>query len=369
MDPKRITVYDIARKIGVSHVTVSLALRNDPRISQKRRVQVREAAREMGYRPDPLLASLAAYRRAGNPAKIQSVIAWVNHWEQPQQWRSCLEFDGYWRGASEAAQACGYILDEIRWPSDCPPKDYEQILLARGVRGVLLPPHHKPPDWGDFDWARFSVIRFGMSVRSPDSNLVSADHSRAIIMAVAKIVEYGYRRIGFIVSDEYDQRLGGYFYGGFCSAQWMFHLNPALPPLTTLQKLHQSDPAAALETLREWLLKHKPDAILTAESLIVEMIKELGYRIPQDLAVAGTSVIDLPLDAGINPRPGQIGRIAVEMLVRQMTLNERGVPAAPCRILVESHWQNGKSLPCRGQGRQGRGVERAVHLTGKLNKS
>ena len=56
------------------------------------------------------------------------------------------------------------------------------------------------------------------------------------------------------------------------------------------------------------------------------MIRKLGHRIPQDIAVAGTSVADIPVDAGIN---------------------QRGEPSAPCRILVESTWQDGKFLPCR----------------------
>jgi len=38
----------------------------------------------------------------------------------------------------------------------------------------------------------------------------------------------------------------------------------------------------------------------------------------------------------------------VETLVSQINLNERGQPLAPCRILVESSWQDGKSLPPKG---------------------
>jgi hypothetical protein len=37
------------------------------------------------------------------------------------------------------------------------------------------------------------------------------------------------------------------------------------------------------------------------------------------------------------------------MLVKQININERGEPAAPCRMLVESCWQDGRSLPRRRQ--------------------
>src|SRR6266498_1980185 len=115
MGDKRVTVYDIAEKLGVSHATVSLALRNHPSISEKRRAQVKRVAGEMGYAPDPHLAALAAYRRANAPAEIRSAIAWINHWEQPEQLRKLREFDLYWRGAVEAARRFGYNLEEIRW--------------------------------------------------------------------------------------------------------------------------------------------------------------------------------------------------------------------------------------------------------------
>jgi LacI family transcriptional regulator len=42
----------------VSHATVSLALRNDPRISPATKRKVFAAARRLGYRPDPHLAEL-----------------------------------------------------------------------------------------------------------------------------------------------------------------------------------------------------------------------------------------------------------------------------------------------------------------------
>jgi DNA-binding LacI/PurR family transcriptional regulator len=74
---------------------------------------------------------------------------------------------------------------------------------------------------------------------------------------------------------------------------------------------------------------------------------ELGYRIPKDVAVAGTSLNDTLVDAGIDQHSKAIGQIASEMLVKQISLNERGEQSDPCRILVESRWQDGKTLPPR----------------------
>ena len=341
---KRVTVYDIAEKVGVSHTTVALALRNHHRISEKRRKQIQRIARKMGYEPDPFLSTLASYRAQIQPAKVQSAIAWINHWEQPDRLRGAhREFDAYWRGAETAARRFGYRLEEIRWEPEYSARRFEQILLTRGIRGVLVPPHQVVPDWGNFDWSKFSVIRFGMSVPSPDSHLVTADQLRAVLMAVKKIKELGYQRIGLIIPEDSDRKLGGNFIGGFASAQKFFAL-PVLPPLLTDERFYTEQPGTGQRLLRQWMTRHKPDALLNAVIAVPAMLRDLGYRIPQGVAVAGTS-IDVPVDAGIDQHSEAIGRMAVEMLVSQINLNERGEPADPCRILIESRWRDGASLP------------------------
>lgn len=344
MHHKRVTIYDIAARIGVSHATVALALRNHHRISEKRRKQVQQVAAKMGYAPDPMLASLASYRAQMQPAKMQNVVAWINHWEQPEKLRGAhREFEAYWQGAEKAARRFGYRLEEIRWESKFTARRFEQILLTRAIRGVLIPPHQTPPDWGDFGWTKFSVIRFGLSVPTPDSHLVTSDQLRAVLMAVKKINDLGYQRIGLVVPEDSDRKLGGNFIGGFSSAQQFYQL-AILPPLLTEESFYLHQPEKAMKLLDKWLTRYRPDALLNSVAILPQMLRKLGYRIPQDIAVAGTS-IDVPLDAGIDQHSEAIGRMAVEMLVSQINLNERGEPTDPARILIESRWRDGSSLP------------------------
>jgi DNA-binding LacI/PurR family transcriptional regulator len=344
---RRVTLRDVAKRAGVSHSTVSLCLRKHPSIPEARRIEILRLAGEMGYRPDPFLSSLAAYRNRNQPRSIQSALVWINRWKDPEQLRKFREFDLYWRGASQAAERFGYRLEEMRWGGDTQPRRIEQILVTRNIRGILIPPQQQDPDWGDFKWNKFSVIRFGMSVRIPDSNLVTADQQRGVLMAFKTIHEYGYERISLVTGRDYDSRLGGNFIGGFAAAQELFGFNHVLPPLLTDETVYRNDPSKARRALEKWLAKHKPDAILTTLPHVPGMIREIGLRIPQDVAVAGTSIYDIPVDAGINQNPEAIGRIAVEMLVALINMSECGEPVTPCRILVESTWQDGRSMPRR----------------------
>ena len=340
----RVTIRDIATKLGVSHVTVSLALKGSTRISQGRREQVQNLAKEMGYRPDPILSSLVVYRQSKRPAAIHSAIAWINHWEHPEALRGYGEFNSYWNGASVAAERFGYRLDEFVWQPDFTPQRFETILQTRNVRGVLIPPHPTQPDWGNFHWDAFSVIRFGLSVRSPNSHIVTADHMRAITNAMDKIYAYGYQRIGLAVSASFDLKLGGSWTGGYMAAQRLLNLRHRLPPYFTGDG--ESD-SVFLKKFKIWYEKNKPDAILTVEPRVVSAIKKLNLRIPEDVAVASTSVADIPVQAGINQNSEEIGRVAVETLISLINSNDRGKPTIPRRILVEGTWVEGASLPDR----------------------
>lgn len=345
----RITLNDIAAKVGITKAAVSMALRNSPRISPERRQEIQRVAAEMGYAPDPFLSSLARYRATKDAPKSQGTIAWINHWDKPERLRGYREFEMYWCGARQASKRLGYRLEEFLWPADGSAKRVEQMLLDRGVLGLLIPPHPPAVDWGDFDWSKFSLIRFGMSVRRPDSNLVTSDQQRAVVMAVRKIHEYGYRRIGLVLSEDYDRSLGGNYFGGFIWAQKLLKLNPALPPMK-MNLPQQPSPKVIAEfkaALDKWMKRYKPDAILNYFIEVPSYLRQLGYRIPQDVTVAGTSIYDIPVDAGIDQHSHAIGQIAAEMLIKQISLNERGEPSDPCRILVESRWQDGKSLPPR----------------------
>lgn len=59
---KRVTIYDIAEKLGISTATVNRALTGKPRVKEETRALVMRTAEEMGFRPNALARSLARRR-------------------------------------------------------------------------------------------------------------------------------------------------------------------------------------------------------------------------------------------------------------------------------------------------------------------
>jgi len=343
-DAPRVSLRDIARAVGVSHVTVSLALRHDPRISEGRQREVEQAAARLGYRPDPMLSSLSAYRQSKRPVTIRSAIAWLNQWENPKQLRRYHEFNNYWRGAEEVAARLGYHLEEFVLDREMTGARLEKILVTRNVRGILIPPHTFGGDRADIDWQLFSIVRFGASVRHPRAHIVTSDQTKCAAMAYARMRERGYRRIGYVSSLSFDRNTKGNFRAGFLSGEAEFlRSRDYLPPLY----LEENTATADVGALRKWLKSAKPDAILTTLAPLAGLLQRIRARVPEDVAVATTSLADGHFDSGVDQNSIEVGRVAMSTLAGLIQQNERGVPRYCRRILVEGNWVDGTSLPTR----------------------
>jgi len=80
-----VTLADVARKAGVHRATVSLSLRNHPRIPVATRERIRAIASELGYRINPLVSALMQSRRTGKPAK-HTALAYVTNYPTRYGW-------------------------------------------------------------------------------------------------------------------------------------------------------------------------------------------------------------------------------------------------------------------------------------------
>ncbi|RME68496.1 MAG: LacI family transcriptional regulator, partial [Verrucomicrobia bacterium] len=232
MEIGRPSMRDIARILNISHATVSMALRNNPRISKRRREQVQRVAKELGYRPDPMLSSLAIYRQSKQARPIAATLAWINRWSNPRQLRSYSEYDQYWRGAEDAARRLGYRLDEFPVGAEMSGKRLNDILLARGIQGILIPPHNPDERWIDLgiDWQKFAIVRFGFGIADLRADVIGNDQMRSAELAVSCIHKNGYRAIGFVTDHLFDLRTGANFRMGYLRAMEMQGLR-TIPPL------------------------------------------------------------------------------------------------------------------------------------------
>ncbi len=341
---KRVTIRDIAERTGVSHVTVSYALRGMSRVSAALRERICEEARKMGYSPDPMLRALSIYRRARRETRIQSALAWLCCWDLPEAMHTRKEFHAYWLGAKEVAENNGYRLECLAPTAGLSVGRIQQIMRARNIRGVLIPPPQSTfsQDLNAADWSNFAVVKFGHAFDRLRVNLVTSAHTYNAALAVRKMTALGYRRVGF-VSSEYSIRRT-LFLSGVLTAQTDLAEGDRVPFLSLPESdVKTGDPAR----LRAWIEREKPDAILSNLSELPAMIRAAGCDIPGDLGFAALSVHDGNSDAGIDQKPFEIGKAACELVVSLILYGGWGYPEAPREVLIEGAWVDGSLLPAR----------------------
>ncbi len=339
---KRVTLRDIARALGVSHVTVSKALRNQSGASAELRARIQNKAEEMGYIPDPMLSALSHYRKTSKTKPAHSELAWINSWPDPEKMMQFKEFKLYWQGARDNAQRFGYHLEAFNL-SEIPFHRLETILKTRNIQGILLPPPPFPnplqnPD--QFDWAAFSLVRFGHAEALPKTHYVTSAQMMNTMQSFNRARELGYKRIGFICEYWHAR----FFSVGYSWAQKELPLQQRLPELllnTSDDTEHQK------EAVTTWIRQNRPDAIITDKSEIPDMLRDLGYSIPDDIGLVTTSIHDTPIDAGIDQRPYEIGRAAVRILTSLIAERSFGIPSCRNETLIEGEWVDGPMLPPR----------------------
>lgn len=342
------SIRSLARQLGLSAATVSLALRDSPRVVEATRRRVQQAAARAGYRPNPLVGSvLTAVRRAAH-GEFQAALLAINHWPGagppvPHPYhREVLA------GARRRAAELGCSLTQV-WegPHQLSLARINGMIAARGIAGVIVMPFPETRDFRELSWGQVSAVMLDHCLTAPGLHTVLPDHQEMMLGAMEELAARGYRRPGLMVADWRDARIRHRWSAGYYSACAAVFGRIAMPVLAT--------PVLDAAKFGGWLRRHRPDVVIAhGQCEVREWLQELGRRIPADigfLALNRTETSD-PC-AAFDLQPAQLGAAAVESAIAQLHRNERGVPARPKVIMQAGDFVDGPTLrPRVGSGRR-----------------
>jgi DNA-binding LacI/PurR family transcriptional regulator len=329
---------DIADRGGVSRMTVSLALRNDPRLAEKTRLRIQRLAEQMGYRPNPLVSALMTNLREGRKTGQKVRIGFVAH----DRFRKVAALRPFMEGAARRAEELGYHIERFWIGRDgAGARQLSRILYTRGVSGILLSPLYEPEATLEFDWSLFAVGAIGYSMQSPGLHRAVNHHLHSMSLAVRQLHQAGYRRISLALPQSQDVRVEHNWLAGFLMQQHLFSDPPSYPAVLLAHEWNES-------VFSRWFLEHRPDAVISIQLEVLDWLKRLKVDVPGD-----TGFVHLNWEpeygpiAGVNQRSDLVGAAALELVVNQLHCNERGVPIHPRVVLIEGEWVEGTTVAPR----------------------
>ncbi|HSI86769.1 MAG: LacI family DNA-binding transcriptional regulator [Candidatus Methylacidiphilales bacterium] len=347
---RRPTQADVARAAGVHRTTVSLTFKNHPSIPEATKQKVMRCAEELGYSPDPMLSSLAAYRGRIRPRAFQGTLAWmVNDYAGEMSWRTVTSSVAYYEGALSRAKLHGFHLEvfDIQQTAVSPAR-LASILRARNIQGLLLAPQVRADVEILLPWEQFSAVTFGYSLVRPRLHTITATQFRATMLTMRQLKRLGYHRIGFYFNAHHDDRTDHNYLAGYLVETF----EPANPAPCVIPPLFSSGVDAG--QFMRWYREHRPDALMTGHMNILELLENWGIDVPGELGVASPLVPHKasPL-AGVYEDSFHIGEAATDYLVGMIHRGERGIPEHPQRAHIEGVWHAGQTLRQRSASSTG----------------
>ncbi len=322
----------VAQAAGVSVMTVSLALRRDPSIPAATRDRVLGVAAKIGYRRNPLVAALMANLRGLHPSgRDAHVIAYVESYPLTATLQQTGSLRRFREGAVAGAARHGYRLQVFRLgETGLSEKRLEQVLTARGIRGVVFAPFPKTGSALTLPWENHALAALGFSLAKPPMHRAVNHQVHSIRLAIAKLLELGYRRVGLVLSRHEDARVERNWLSSVLLAQ---HENAGTDrsfPLFFEERIER-------RPLRVWLRQHRPDVVVSTEEGVPAMIGR-GRRI-------GFAHMHLTPEqegsSGIDQNNERVGAAAVDLVVEQLHANQFGFPENPKTVLIEGRWVAG----------------------------
>ena len=314
-DTTTITMKDIARDLGVSIATVSRALKDSPRISEEKREQIKQYARDHNFYPNVLAEQLRKSRI--QPPKIIGVII-------PQF--THFYFSSILSGIEEEATVRGYRIMVAqsneryeREVSIC------QSFFENKVCGIIVSQAKDTIKYDHFQ----RLIDMGIPLVFYDRICTGVEASRVVVddymgayTAVSHLIDTGCRRIAYY-GTKLTLEIGKNRYNGYRDAL----LKNGLTPNPDWVK--ECDNRADAEAFTPNLLQQEevPDAFFAVNDDtaigILYTAKRMGFRVPEDISICGftngnRAIACDPMLTTVEQRGVTVGEEAANILINEV---------------------------------------------------
>jgi LacI family transcriptional regulator len=339
-----VTIALLAKELGLGKATISLALRDDPRIRKQTRERVQRHADKRGYAANPMVAHVMSQLRSAKVSEYRATVALINVATREDAIRSSTTFRTIADGFRKRAAELSYQVEDL-WIGDeifADPERLKKVFLTRKIEGMAfvgMSERAHLPDQVHAILSRSVFVGLGVRLTQPLVHCCANNQYNTALLAAQKMLSTGFPRVGLVKSLAVDRALDGRISMGFRraleEAGWRDENAHAM-----IWRYQPNDAAGFLK----WCDEAKPDVILTVHTDVAGWLKS---------APGGSRKIALAhLDwnpsfegwAGMNQHNDKVGSFGAELLTAHLARRDLGLPDAVKTMLVESEWIDGKSL-------------------------
>jgi LacI family transcriptional regulator len=333
MNPIRCTLADIGKRIGLSISTVSLALRNNPRISRETRARVKKAAKSLKYRPDPLLSALVARKTPGRTTRTFANLGVIIDDRWSLQPHAGVWVDLVLAGMRGSCSRLGYALEVFYLEKDFGNlREPDRVLYARGIRGLIIPSFLEGAPKFKLDWDRYAIVALGGYPISHGFPRIGTDFFAGMGIVCSELAELGYERVGLAHSYQMESTHRFEWHGSLCKETQMKpkRLTPVPPHLPSV---------FSKDSFIRWIERHKPECVISNEPESLSYLKEAGLRVPKDIGFVSLSTTRFSEKiTGLLTDYGLLGDLSIMQLHGLLLRGESGMSTQQQETLICQTW-------------------------------
>lgn len=315
---KKVSIYDIAERLGVSASTVSRALHDHPAISDKVKAAVRDLAAELHFRPNNLAVAL----KTGKPKTIGIVVPQINRTYFVEAIAG-VERELYKAGYDLLIASSGNMYERER-----------KIVnsLGRGkVVGVIAAVAAETTDYDHYQRLvenGIPIVMFDRRMPIANTSFVAQNDFKGAYDATQHLINQGCRKI-YHFGGPQNVSLWRERKDGYCKAMSDSGLAVGADAVHIAITTEEEGRKYAHNLL---LSGNMPDGILFAGDFAargaMDVFLNAGVRVPQDVGIVGfvneswDKLLTPPLSS-VEQFPGLIGETAAKMMLEAI----EGMPA------------------------------------------
>ncbi|WP_282133944.1 LacI family DNA-binding transcriptional regulator [Seonamhaeicola maritimus] len=331
---KIVTLRDIAEQLNISVTTVSKALKDYPDVSKKTKMQVRELAKTLNYKPNAFAVNLRT-KESKTIGLIIPVI--VHHF-----------FSNVIKGIISQAEKKGYLV--IILQSD---ESYElekkqvELLLSQRVDGIIISLANGTADYSHLNQILAQekpLVMFDKIAKIVKCSKVIIDDRKAAYMATKHLIDTGCKRIahfrGALLPQNSIDRFLGY------KKALLDNNLPYDPSLVYICECGDMSFEEGKKNAQQLLEDHNDiDGIFINTDLVaigaMTEFNKLGVKVPDDISIVGfsnwfmSSVISPSLTT-INQPGFEMGKAAFKQLFKEIKARKKNKSFVPKTIVLDT---------------------------------